>query len=105
VRIVQHLRDHGSYKPQIQNRGVQRPRRVANMEEGILSSVEDQPVPVLENLDVSIIFCLANIKDATIRYIRTMCKKFSVCNVCRQEFCEWILAQDNAESNFLDRIG
>jgi hypothetical protein len=37
VRIVQHLRDHGSYKSQIQN------RRVANVEEGILSSVEDQP--------------------------------------------------------------
>jgi hypothetical protein len=43
VRIVQDLRDHGSYKPQTQDRGVQRPRRVANIEEDILSSVEDQP--------------------------------------------------------------
>jgi hypothetical protein len=43
VRIVQHLRDHGSYKSQIQNRRVRRLRRVANVEEGILSSVEDPP--------------------------------------------------------------
>jgi hypothetical protein len=42
VRIVQHLRDHGSYKLQAQDRGVQRLRRVPNMEEDILSSVEDQ---------------------------------------------------------------
>jgi predicted DNA-binding protein (UPF0251 family) len=36
VRIVQHLRDHGSYKPQIQDRSVQRPRRAASTEEDIL---------------------------------------------------------------------
>jgi hypothetical protein len=36
VRIVQHLRHHGSYKPQIQDRGVQRPRRAASTEEDIL---------------------------------------------------------------------
>jgi hypothetical protein len=42
VRIVQHRRDHGSYKPQTQDRGVQRPRR-GRSEEDILSSVEDQP--------------------------------------------------------------
>jgi hypothetical protein len=39
MRIVQHLRDHGFYKLQTQDRGVQRPRHVAN----IFSSVEDQP--------------------------------------------------------------
>jgi hypothetical protein len=40
VRIVQHLRVHGSYKPQVQDRGVQRPHRVANTEEDTLRRVE-----------------------------------------------------------------
>jgi hypothetical protein len=69
VRIVQHLRDGGSYKHQTQDRGVQRPRRVANMEEDL---------PVLEDLHVSITFHTVLFGEQLYPY---HVKKFSVCNL------------------------
>jgi hypothetical protein len=42
VRVVQHLRDHGFYKPQTQDRGGQCSDRVAKMKQDIWSNVEDQ---------------------------------------------------------------
>jgi hypothetical protein len=42
VRVVQGLRDHGFYKPQTQDRGGQRPDRVAKMRQDIWGNVENQ---------------------------------------------------------------
>jgi hypothetical protein len=42
VRVVQHLRDHVFYKPQTQDRGGQRPDRVAKMRQDIWGNVENQ---------------------------------------------------------------
>jgi hypothetical protein len=68
VRIVQHLRNHESYKPQTQDRGVQLLRGVANMEEDILMSVKNQAGTSSRRL-------------ARQHNHVTMCKNFSVCSL------------------------
>ncbi|CAH1366276.1 unnamed protein product, partial [Tenebrio molitor] len=43
VRVVQRLRDHGSFNATAFDCGRQRPDRVANIEEAVLNSVEVRP--------------------------------------------------------------
>ena len=41
--VVQHLRDHGSFKPQTHDRGRDRTERILQAEEQILERVEEKP--------------------------------------------------------------
>ena len=43
VSVVQHLRDHGSFKPQTHDRGRDRTERILQAEEQILERVEEEP--------------------------------------------------------------
>ena len=43
ISVLQHLRDHGNFKPQTHGRGRDRTERILQAEEQILERVEEEP--------------------------------------------------------------
>jgi hypothetical protein len=110
VRVVQRLRDHGSFNATAFDRGRQRPDRVANIKEAVLNSVEARPGCSTRRLALQLEVSHATIwrilkEQQLYPYHVRKVQLLQPENLPRRlQFCEWLLAKLNMQEHFLSNV-
>ena len=107
--MVQHLRDHGTFKPQPHDRGCYRTQRILQAEEQILERVEEEPDIITRRLaaEVEVLqFIYRTLKEQGLHpYHVQKVQALEPADFPRRViYCEWLLQQCRERPNFLNCI-
>lgn len=110
IKNVQHLRDHGTFKPQTQDRGRVRTRRILDVEPQILHTVEAEPGISTRRLAVrhgiSQFIAWRTLKEQGLHpyHVQKVQALQPGDPARRQVFCRWLLHKAEEQPNFVNNL-
>lgn len=107
VRIVQRLRDWGTFQPNLQDLGREQTRRIRNVEEQILDAVDNHPetstrrLAIQHEVSQSTVSRMLRKQSLHPYHVQKVQALLPTDLPRRLEFCHWFLEKHNEDPNFL----